>query len=392
MSSQPSLQTRVLRTSSGPQVQQGDRIWVWYAGELVDGGAPFDANFDFTAFSPVAARSPFSFVLGAGQVIQGWELGLSDRRLGEVLELTIPSALAYGPAGSPPRIPADADLRFTVELLAISVPDGYTFPTWSDLNVDLRPAAALGADLTTYPSQTAGLDGDDTLLGTTGNDLLAGLDGEDSLAGLDGADLLLGGQGNDQLSGGDGDDILDGGDGTDTAAFGGADNTVNLSLTIAQQTGEGLDSLLSIESVDAGDGNDQITGNSQVNSISAGRGSDRLSGGGGGDRLSGGGGSDQFAYSQPTDSGISRAGRDTITDFNGREGDRIDLTAIDAHALQPGNQAFRFIGSRPFTAGRPGEARFSAGLLQLNLDASKKADMVITLSGVSSLPGRFLIL
>jgi len=383
MSSSGPLQIEVLRTSSGPQVQQGDRIWVWYAGELEEGGAPFDANFDFASFSPVSARNPFSFILGAGQVIQGWDQGLRDRRLGEVLELTIPSALAYGSAGSPPRIPANADLRFTVELLAISDPGGYTFPTWNDLDVDLRPAAALGADLNTYPSQTAGLDGNDTLLGTTDNDLLAGLDGDDTLGGLEGNDLLLGGNGSDQLSGGDGDDILDGGDGTDSAVFGSADNTVNLSLTAPQQTGEGLDSLVSIESVDAGEGNDQITGNSLANTISGGKGSDQLSGGAG---------ADQFVYSQPTDSSRGRSGRDTITDFNGREGDRIELATIDANALLPGNQAFRFIGTQPFAAGRPGDARFTAGLLQLNIDASKRPEMAIELSAVSSLQGRFLIL
>ncbi|MFM9100987.1 MAG: M10 family metallopeptidase C-terminal domain-containing protein, partial [Cyanobium sp.] len=211
-------------------------------------------------------------------------------------------------------------------------------------------------------------------------------------SGLDGDDLLLGGSGDDRLAGGQGKDLLDGGNGSDTAAFGSTDNTVHLSLTAPQPTGEGLDSLVSIESVDAGDGNDQVTGNGLANSIDGGKGNDVLSGGGGSDRLSGGAGADQFLYGLSTESGKSRSERDPITDFNGREGDRIDLAAIDAHALQPGNQAFRFIGSQPFTAGRPGEASFSAGLLQLNLDASKKADMVITLSGVNSLQGRFLIL
>ncbi|MFM7393866.1 MAG: FKBP-type peptidyl-prolyl cis-trans isomerase [Cyanobium sp.] len=390
MSSPPSVQTRVLRASSGPQIKAGDRVWVWYAGERLD-GTRFDANFNFTSFSAEPNRSPFPFILGIGQVISGWDQALAGRRLGEVLELTIPSDLAYGSAGIPPAIPADADLRFIVELLASGNPGQYTFPTFSEIGVDLSAAAALAADLDAYTFRI-GLDGADHLIGSTISDGLAALGGDDILSGLDGDDLLLGGGGDDRLAGGQGKDLLDGGNGSDTAAFGSTDNTVNLSLTAPQPTGEGLDSLVSIESVDAGDGNDQVTGNGLANSIGGGKGNDVLSGGGGSDRLSGGAGADQFLYGLSTESGKSRSERDTITDFNGREGDRIDLAAIDAHALQPGNQAFRFIGSQPFTAGRPGEASFSAGLLQLNLDASKTADMVITLSGVNSLPGRFLIL
>lgn len=80
-------------------------------------GSRFDANFLFDDFTPVPGRSAFTFELGAGRVIQGWDTGLSGLRLGQVVELTIPSPLAYGCAGSPPSIPSNADLRFTVELL-----------------------------------------------------------------------------------------------------------------------------------------------------------------------------------------------------------------------------------------------------------------------------------
>jgi Ca2+-binding RTX toxin-like protein len=390
MSSPGSVQTRVLRPSTGPQVSAGQQIWVFYAGELLD-GTPFDANFNFTTFQAQPGRSPFPFVLGAGQVIQGWDQALAERRLGEVLELTIPSELAYGSSGSPPRIPADADLRFTVELLAISGSGGYIFATWNDIGVDLRPAAALGAQPGDYPSQLVGLDGNDALVGDDADDLLAALRGNDSLSGLNGDDLLVGGAGNDRLAGGLGNDILDGGDGADTAAFGGAGVTVNLSRAAPQQTGEGLDSLVSIENVTGGDGDDQITGNTLANVLAGADGNDRLNGGGGADRLSGGLGADRFLYSQPADSGPGRPQRDTITDFRGRSGDRIDLSALDANALRAGNQTFRFIGSRAFS-GQPGEARFASGLLQMNTNADRLADLAIVLSGVTSLQGGFLVL
>lgn len=321
MSSPGSVHTRVLRRASGPQINAGDRLWVWYAGELLD-GTPFDANFNFTSFSVAPARGPFPFVLGVGQVIRGWDLALMGRRLGEVLELTIPSELAYGSAGAPPTIPADADLRFTVELLAIGDPGQLTFPTFGDLDIDLRAAAALAVNLDAYTFKI-GLDGGDVLVGSGNSDGLAGLRGNDNLSGRNGDDLLLGGRGNDRLTGGQGNDILDGGSGAD--------------------------------------------------------------------RLSGGQGADQFVYSQPTDSGRGQSRRDTITDFNGGAGDRINLAAIDANSLQSGNQAFFFIDSRPFS-GLPGEARFIPGMLQLNIDTGSKAEMEIMLSGVRSLQAGFLIL
>jgi Ca2+-binding RTX toxin-like protein len=83
---------------------------------------------------------------------------------------------------------------------------------------------------------------------------------------------------------------------------------VTLAITGPQQTGEGFDSLVSIENVDGGDGNDQITGNNLANALHGGKGSDQISGGGGADQLSGGAGPDQFIYSQPTDSAAAPPG------------------------------------------------------------------------------------
>ena len=75
------MQTRILRNSTASQVGAGQRLWVWYAGELLD-GTPFDANFSFATFTALPQRTPFSFILGAGEVIRGWDEALTGQRLG----------------------------------------------------------------------------------------------------------------------------------------------------------------------------------------------------------------------------------------------------------------------------------------------------------------------
>ncbi|MDB5658124.1 MAG: hypothetical protein JWS10_739 [Cypionkella sp.] len=135
--------------------------------------------------------------------------------------------------------------------------------------------------------------GSNTLSGSAGNDILTGGAGNDSVVGGNGNDSLYGGTGNDILTGGAGNDLVDGGAGTDLAIYSGSsDATVNLSLTGAQVTGAGTDTLLNIENVTSGSGNDKLTGSSFANSLSAGAGSDSLYGGAGNDSLTGGAGND----------------------------------------------------------------------------------------------------
>ena len=106
-----------------------------------------------------------------------------------------------------------------------------------------------GEDIINGGSGNDDLDGgndNDTLSGGSGNDLIYGADGNDFLKGGNGIDFLDGGKGMDRLIGGQGNDHLIGGDGIDIAIFGSRNNRINLVLTTAQNTGEGIDTLSSI--------------------------------------------------------------------------------------------------------------------------------------------------
>jgi FKBP-type peptidyl-prolyl cis-trans isomerase FkpA len=100
-----------LNSTNGASPKAGDTVVVHYAGWLTD-GSKFDSSVD--------RDDPFAFVLGAGQVIQGWDEGVATLKVGEKARLTIPPEKAYGPDGYPGAIPPNATLIFEVELLSIS--------------------------------------------------------------------------------------------------------------------------------------------------------------------------------------------------------------------------------------------------------------------------------
>ena len=220
------LTTTVLRKSKGAKIRKGDTLLVWYEGELLN-GTRFNANYDFTTFSnptptpnytqsegafliQAASANPFDFVVGAGSVIQGWDQAFSKgRRVGEVLELFIPSELGYGEAGAGDNIPPNSDLRFTVEVLGV-LPKGAdtaVFPQLNDLGVNTKKLKLKAKALEDLNQTKVG--GNDKLMGAGGADVLIGGAGQnryvytdinDSPAGKDKHDSIYGFGKNDTIN------------------------------------------------------------------------------------------------------------------------------------------------------------------------------------------------
>lgn len=97
-----------MTVGTGRQAELGDTASVHYTGWLAD-GKKFDSSVD--------RKEPFSFRLGAGQVIKGWDEGVMGMKIGGKRKLTIPPQLGYGSRGAGGVIPANATLTFDVELL-----------------------------------------------------------------------------------------------------------------------------------------------------------------------------------------------------------------------------------------------------------------------------------
>jgi len=104
------LKIEKLVTGEGAAPRKGQMVSVHYTGWLTT-GEKFDSSVD--------RNEPFAFVLGAGQVIGGWDQGVATMRVGDKVKLTIPPHLAYGEQGYPGAIPPNATLVFEVELLGV---------------------------------------------------------------------------------------------------------------------------------------------------------------------------------------------------------------------------------------------------------------------------------
>jgi FKBP-type peptidyl-prolyl cis-trans isomerase len=105
------LKCEDLQAGSGATAEKFDTVFVHYTGWLKD-GTKFDSSKD--------RGKPFSFTLGAGQVIKGWDQGVQGMKIGGLRKLTIPPELGYGERGAGNIIPPNAELTFEVELLKIN--------------------------------------------------------------------------------------------------------------------------------------------------------------------------------------------------------------------------------------------------------------------------------
>lgn len=278
---------------------------------------------------------------------------------------------------------------------------------------------AMLEDLTLAGTATQG-NGNSKANRLTGNALantLSGGAGDDTVHGGGGGDSLIGGAGNDLLYGDTGNDTAAGGLGDDTYV---TDSSADI---ITEAVGEGHDRVLSAVSwilgstledltltgtATQGGGNsqaNQVTGNAVANTLSGGAGDDTVAGLAGNDSLSGGGGDDLLTGGRGVDTvtGLTGADRfifaaltdlsgppgpfDTITDFHAFEGDKIDLSGIDAKT-GTGNQAFFTIGAAAFS-GVKGELRIIASganlLVSGDVNGDAAADFTILVLNVTGL-------
>ena len=102
-----------LIVGDGAEAKDYNKVVVNYTGKLEDGSV-FDSSLN-------PGRSPFTFTLGAGSVIKGWDQGLKNMKVGGKRKLTIPPDLAYGTNGAGNAVPPNATLIFEVELLEVEV-------------------------------------------------------------------------------------------------------------------------------------------------------------------------------------------------------------------------------------------------------------------------------
>jgi peptidylprolyl isomerase len=96
---------------TGPVAKSGDKVTVQYVGVGFESEKEFDSSW--------SRNEPFPFTLGAGEVIKGWDKGVEGMKVGGRRELLIPGQLAYGPAGSPPKIGPNESLIFVIDLLKV---------------------------------------------------------------------------------------------------------------------------------------------------------------------------------------------------------------------------------------------------------------------------------
>lgn len=240
--------------------------------------------------------------------------------------------------------------------------------------------------------------------------VITGNSGSNRLEGGDGIDTVIGGSGNDfyvvrLTSDGLEDTVVEQGPATDvdtvritqTAAFASRFELVaprNIEVVDASRTGFSLIDL-------RGNASDNvIVGNEAGNALAGAAGRDALRGGAGEDTLNGGHGADTLSGGTGVDAFMfdSLEGSDRITDFNATDGEKIDVSRLDANSASLGNQAFQFIGRAAFSANATGQIRYvydsgtGIGTLSGSTDADAMAEFSVQVVGTSFLTLANLVL
>ncbi|MDB5446820.1 MAG: endo,3,4-beta glycanase [Phenylobacterium sp.] len=179
----------------------------------------------------------------------------------------------------------------------------------------LQTAAAPSAAPTPGDDVLTGRNGGDSINGLAGNDTITGGDGHNLILGLDGADLITGGPGVNEINGNKGDDTIVGMSSVGDTLFGGQGNDL---VQVRGAAGEVINGNLGNDTIQGGAGADTLWGGQGDDLITGGAGNDWLSGDRGHDTVTGGAGADIFHH-------FAGAGVTAVTDFNGAEGDRVQL-------------------------------------------------------------------
>ncbi|WP_343717179.1 S8 family serine peptidase [Inquilinus sp.] len=345
------------------------------SGTLLDAGSRQD-NIAFT----------FDTVHDWGESGQGvWSLTVRDLVAGDTGTLNSWSLSLYGDAASP-----DDSYVYTDEFATVGAAAARQTLTDSGGIDTINGAALTGAAVIDLLHGTATIAGHALTIaaGTVIENVIGG-DGADTITGGAEVNQLAGGRGNDVLNGEGGADRLDGGGGVDTASY--ADGTAGVLVNLVSGTGNAGaaqgDILISIENLTGSQANDSLVGNTYANVLQGGNGNDVLTGAGGQDTLTGGAGADRFVYGSVAQSPVG-TGSDLITDFSHAQGDRIDLSPVDANVLAAGDQAFSFIGSALY-GHHAGELRFaqsgSVTTIAGDVNGDGISDFAIRLTGAIAL-------
>ncbi|WP_085725525.1 S-layer family protein [Pseudomonas sp. R37(2017)] len=205
------------------------------------------------------------------------------------------------------------------------------------------------------------------------------------------------------LYAGAGNNVLNGSTGVDTASYlyAGSAVTASLAVTTTQATGgSGADTLIAVENLTGSNYNDRLTGNAAANLLNGGAGNDTLLGGGGNDiliggtgkdGLTGGVGNDIFDFNALSETGLTSATWDIITDFT-RGADKIDLSTLDANTATATNEAFASIIGSTAAFSAAGQLKFAGGVLYGNTDADSAAEFAIQVVGIGSITTADLML